>query len=143
MDWFGESGDEGTMPMRLLLAAVAAGGVSFAAIIGTGDSPEAASEIAMAAKNAGGQSFLLHVNGRASACKLTRLDNGSGLDTSAGCGDINPPIGAAVQWIETGRGGVVLAAADGEPLLELGVSDGAAYETFGRRKPMILLAPVD
>jgi hypothetical protein len=129
--------------MRLILAAALAG-LSLAAYTNLSETGEDAGSIADAAviAHAKVERFSLYVNGRPSGCELSRSAEDDSLAIDRACEGASSLVADAALWIDRPDGSVALAAADGEPLVELAVSDGAAYESFSPATPLILLAPM-
>ncbi len=128
--------------MRFLMTLAAIGGLAAAAYAFVPTTKEeAGAELQTAAL--GTQNFLMHVNGRASSCKLSLAGGSERLAVGEGCGQYHGPIAAAQRWVEGEDGSIAITGADGRVLVEMAVSDGAGFESFSPPSPLILLVPVE
>ena len=65
------------------------------------------------------------------------------LRMAAGCTSGNPLLTGARWWLDRPDGTVALAAADGRILAEFAAGDGAAFESYAPRQPLMTLLADD
>lgn len=87
--------------------------------------------------------YRVTINGREAGCLLSAgrwIDDASrSIDLSDGCVPVEYPLAMARIWIERPHGDVALADDAGRVLVELGASDGAAFESFRPLEPLMTL----
>ena len=76
-------------------------------------------------------------------CKLEKFDNKSDRSFSVvadnGCDDVHAGLSQAVSWVDGTQGSAHIVAKDGKVLLNIGPSDGFAYESIDSGSEIITL----
>lgn len=66
-------------------------------------------------------------------------DGGRTMRFSQGCRAIDPGLAGDAVWRETSQGTAAILDLSGRPIVEFGMSDGAAYESFRPVVPIMIL----
>jgi len=130
--------------MKLLIATCFVGlGVALLAGIGGQHGADGELDTIRTGSVATNDHYRLYVNGNPVECAFERVGAGRVRVLGTECADIPHRIGEATTWIEGGDASVRLALADGSVVMRLGMSDGAAYESFEPKTPLLLLKAED
>ena len=90
-----------------------------------------------------GLKFKLSVSGRDDGCTVVKKGEVEArraeLELSAECAKMMPRLADVSFWQEKAEGQLIFTAADGKPLLEFFVADGAAYESLKPVSPVVAL----
>jgi hypothetical protein len=127
--------------MPLLLVGVLAGGAGYASIESEDAPLKAGLQAPVIEQNA--MTYAAHAPGIDSVCLIKRIagknPHASGLKLDADCADVFVDLEKAVSWLDRDDGSAAIVDAAGKELLELGPSDGFAYETSTPGAPIITL----
>jgi hypothetical protein len=126
--------------MKLLIATCFVGlGVALVAGVGGKHGADGQLDAIRTGSVATNDHYRLYVNGSPVECAFERLGAGRVRALGPECENMPHRIGEATNWIESGDASVRLALADGSVVMRLGMSDGAAYESFDPKTPLLLL----
>lgn len=114
--------------------------------VSSGFGPQAVSIDPMTVSSIGApaarEGFLLQAGGRDAGCFVSAApvpDEKKALDIDPACLDLVPGLAGARWWIERGDGTVAFTRHDGALVAEFAVGDGAAYESYAPRAPIMTL----
>lgn len=90
----------------------------------------------------GAERFLLQLGGHDSGCIVTVApgdDDGRRLTLGRACAVHAPVLAGARTWQDRADGSVAFAREDGRVVAEFAVADGAAFESYVPRQPIMTL----
>ena len=98
-------------------------------------------ELSVGSINAPGSTITFALSSGEASCLLQRGPAGgnSGELVGYGCDDILPALASGLHWIDRADGSVAFQARDGRPVAEFAAGDGADYESFSPREPILTL----
>ena len=88
------------------------------------------------------QRFTLRISGRDDGCLVTASSSGQGkrpLSLHPTCLEMVPGLVGARWWLERADGSVAFIKDDDRVAVEFAVADGAAFESYAPRQPIMTL----
>lgn len=130
--------------MKVVLAGAAAALTIMAVVFGVGEQHHTPDPITVSALDStpDADQFVLQIDGVDGDCHVAAILAEAGkrpLSLAPGCANAVPGLAGTRWWLERADGSVAFMTDDGHVAAEFAVADGAAFESYAPRQPIMTL----